>query len=347
MATGSQYLLSSLIVVVVLLAARPTHACAPAPPPREWVTIAKEEALIVWDADASTEHFVRRALFDTSAASFGFIVPTPAIPMLGEVPASVFDALDKVTAPPVMVTYTREYGPGCFFYRGIGMTKSAAEPDAVRVLAARTVAGYDAVVLEADDPTALSLWLKDHGYDDRPALRDWLAPYVSNHWKLTAFKLASDHTALLSAAVRMSFKTPQPFFPYREPKDQPTGAKRSLRVYTFAARRMLGNLGKDGNWPGMVGYARPAGPDVLALVAQAVPDYVTAAREGWLTRFDDESSPRPGIDEVYFSATSLGELPAPPVVISRPRTVRIPIDLVALGLIALTAVALVRRRTAR
>ncbi len=66
--------------------------------------------------------------------------------------------------------------------------------------------------------------------------------------------------ALKSSAVRMSFKTERPFFPYREPADQRDAkakdVKRLLRVYVAAKQRMAGKLG-DGStkWPGATVWA--------------------------------------------------------------------------------------------
>ena len=45
---------------------------------------------------------------------------------------------------------------------------------AVDLLAEVSVAGYRASVLAASDVDALARWLDEHGFDDRPALREWL-----------------------------------------------------------------------------------------------------------------------------------------------------------------------------
>jgi hypothetical protein len=55
-------------------------ACAPIMPTGKAVEMATESALIVWDEKAKTEHFVRRASFQTEVPSFGFLVPRPARP---------------------------------------------------------------------------------------------------------------------------------------------------------------------------------------------------------------------------------------------------------------------------
>ena len=51
--------------------------------------IAEESAVIVWEGATRTEHFVRRATFATTAADFGFLVPTPSKPELAEVVKAV------------------------------------------------------------------------------------------------------------------------------------------------------------------------------------------------------------------------------------------------------------------
>ncbi len=350
---------ATALVAALIGWSTPSEACAPAPPRAQTVHVSTEEALIVWDAEHGVEHFVRRALFDTTATTFGFIVPTPTIPKLGEVSATVFDTLATVTAPELIERTEHTFEPSCVcnvFMRSASKGAPVDE-EAVRVLAMDTVAGYSAVVLEADEAGALSTWLADHGYDDPPALREWAEPYIAAKWKLTAFRLTADSVGhVQTSVVRMSFATAQPFFPYREPSDQRApratrpGAlpdQRLLRVYTVASARTTGTIGTSGKWPGLTSYAKPADKRVLDVVAQAVPDYALPPPHAWLTRFDDESSPRPGADEVYFAvAPALGELtPAAKIVVHNTR-VRVPVDL-AFMLFAFGAVFLVVRRARR
>src|ERR1019366_3826961 len=48
--------------------------------PDDYIRIAEESAIIVWDPVKKIEHFIRRATFDTKSPDFGFLVPTPAVP---------------------------------------------------------------------------------------------------------------------------------------------------------------------------------------------------------------------------------------------------------------------------
>src|SRR5438874_1664705 len=89
----------------------PAHACAVAVPKGGRVDVSAETAVIVWDAKAKVEHFVRSASFASTSAEFGFLVPTPGRPEVAEADPAVYGALAKVTAPRTEVrTTTRVTG---------------------------------------------------------------------------------------------------------------------------------------------------------------------------------------------------------------------------------------------
>jgi hypothetical protein len=294
----------------------PAHGCAPAPPRGGHVDIATETAIIVWDEAAKTQHFVRTASFASTSAEFGFLVPTPTVPELSEASADGFGELSKATAPRTVVEY-RDPEFGCGMKRNVtvevGATPGSAA-DSVQVLARQRVGAFDAAVLKADDPKALREWLLTNDYDARPELEGWLKVYTANRWVVTAFKVAADvkeppaagkptSLSINGSAVRMSFQTDAPFFPYREPEDQRATARpRWLRVFVLADGRFDGKLG-DGSsgWPGRAVWANRIDATTFAAVAKSgkLPDGLTG-RDWWLTEFIDESSPRPGTDEVYF-----------------------------------------------
>lgn len=344
-----------LALGLALPSARPARACAPAYPPDAQVRIADEAAIIVWDEEARKQHFIRRATFTSTVRDFGFLVPSPSVPELAEVKDDAFWALERRVAPAVV--HQKELKGVvptllCAMPFFLGLKKEEAAPEAavasapVRVLHAQKVAGYNAVVLEADRADALAEWLRMHGYSSRPALAAWLEPYIAGKWKITAFKIAPEQQAdhIETAAVRMSFTTDRPFFPYREPSDQreepapgaprPVGvtpAERLLRVFLISRSRMEGALG-DGKraWPGEVKWANHLVPEGLPSLSglEGVP---IPFQNAWLTSFEDHASPRPGIDEVYFApARDRSPVVPPPIVVPDPVRIPIPLDLLAL-----------------
>src|SRR5579862_9008472 len=63
------------------------------------VRVMDEAAVIVWDAGSHTEHFIRRATFNTAARDLGFLVPTPTKPELASADDGVFRQLEERMKP--------------------------------------------------------------------------------------------------------------------------------------------------------------------------------------------------------------------------------------------------------
>ncbi len=299
--------LAMLSIAILVGKTKDAHGCAVAPPLNKSVQIADESAIIVWDKASGAEHFIRRATFQSAANDFGFLVPTPTKPELSEASDAAFSELARITAPRI-VKKTQPASPGC----GFGCSKAPERitsnaPEQVRVLEEKRVAGYDAVVLEAEDAGSLAAWLKDHGYEFSDALREWAGHYIKKKWKITAFKVskqAKDAATVSTSAVRMSFKTDQPYFPYREPSSQVTSetspSRRLLRVYFLGTERVEGLL-EGTTWPGLAAWSgeiaaadRDKVAEKLKLTRASLPEKL------WLTEFEDSSSPRPGTSDVVF-----------------------------------------------
>jgi hypothetical protein len=318
-------------------------ACAPAPAAGQTVAIASEDAVIVWDGAHQTEHFIRRAAFRTESKDFGFLVPTPTEPKLAEADDAVFDRLSDLVKPEVIVQHRNSYELGSLFLslRGAKSEAAAAAVPQVTVLQTARVAGLDAVVLEADSASAIGDWLSKHGYAFRPELVSWLEPYVKAKWKISAFKIAKSgddgSEGVGTKALRMSFSTTKPFYPYREPADQRLAPlstnpweKRLLRLFVFSSERVKGDLERPGGWPGEAKFARSL-PDVTPLLRGVVPagDYPKSA---WLTAFEDPSDPRPGVADVFFARSEdQSALTPPPIVRVEDRVITIPVELLGLA----------------
>ena len=294
-------------------------ACAPAPRMGDAVDVAEESAIIVWDEATKTQHFIRRASFRTTAKDFGFLVPTPTVPELKEASDSAFAFLEKLTAPRTVERRVPARD---------GAAPAPAAAAAVTVVTQVKVAGYDAVVLEANDAKALAAWLEQHGYASSPELVDWFKPYLERRWKISAFKIDRDaqrNGLAEAAAVRMSFKSDVPFFPYREPARPArsgSGAEpRLLRVYLLATARMEGVLGvsaASAAWPGRAVWAdRISEQDRAALLEHVKLTSAVAAGALWLTEFADGSSPRPAAHDLVFRTA------ADPSVLHKPDEIRL------------------------
>jgi hypothetical protein len=353
----------TLIALCAALAVQPSRACCPAfpPGPDTTVKIADQEIVVVWNPTTRTEHFIRRASFDSRVKGFGFLVPTPTEPALGEVNAKLFDDLRGEIEPRIVyktqyrpqlgalvllpfLAMRQGFAPAAGAARGLDMVTAKAFEPPVEVLQQVRVAGFDAAVLKASDATALAAWLEANGYDARPALREWVTPYVAAKWIVTAFKFAADAGEVSTGALRMSFETDRPLFPYRVPTDQlaPAGKGNTLRVFFVGPGRASGALGEaKAPWAGQVKYASNAPRiPVNLLLGDAVPlvDNVSGA---WLTAFEDGTWPS-GTEDLWFSTDAAGAELIPTREVVREEPVMIPAD-VLLGL-GVGAIVFIRRR---
>jgi hypothetical protein len=298
-----------LLLLSLALASQPPQApaCATVQGEGKSVRIASESALIVWDEKTKTQHFIRRASFQTRVPYFGFLVPTPTLPELAETPDSVFQSLEDwskaeektVWQPAPMISISCAEPPGA--------DKSAKGP-AVEEFGRQRVAGFDAVKLKATDIKALRNWLEEHGYDARPQLMDWVGPYVKQGWFITAFQIAktdAEEDRLSTQAVRMSFTTKRPIFPYREPSDAGKDSGRGgrlLRLFVVAGQRLQGELDNGKEWPVDAAWANPLTAKQHETLADRIGSReVTLPDKAWLTVFDDASAPRLGDTDLVFT----------------------------------------------
>src|SRR2546421_555269 len=69
-----------------------------------YVEIAEESAIIIWDEANKTEHFIRWLSFAAQTPDFGFLVPTPTVPILAEASVTAFDFMNELIKPEVVNT---------------------------------------------------------------------------------------------------------------------------------------------------------------------------------------------------------------------------------------------------
>jgi len=329
---------ASLLAVAVIY---PTLACCPAPQYGSWAVNADQTVILLWDPVAKMQHFIRKASFQADDKHFGFIIPSPAQPELAESGNGAFAVLQDVTRPAVVHRSRNQGGGGC----GCGsaeMPRAAAVKSEVRVLEEKLVAGFNATVLEADDTDALTTWLKEHDYAYSPAVADWAKPYVDQGWKFTALKIAPQETAeqpvegppaatavknVTATALRLSFKTDRPLFPYREPdyekvagdnlaqKEQLAAAQRLLRIYFLSNARYQGELTAEQPWTGQVVWSgKLSSPMRTELLTQLQLPEGAAPEELHLTEFEDNWPYKVAPADIYFAeAKSQDEVRRPPV----------------------------------
>jgi uncharacterized protein DUF2330 len=327
-----------IFAILLVVNAVRVFACAPAPHAGERIKIAEESAVIVWDPTARVEHFIRRATFEGEAHDFGFLVPTPSVPTLTAVDSGIFDILEAKTARTTVEKdrWAVDWTPLLLmpFSRSEDARNAAA---GVAVLSTAKMGGYELVVLAADDAQALHHWLAQHGYETSPDLDAWVATYLAKRWTITAFKIdkAQPESAVRTEAVRMSFTTDRPFFPYREPasqRDQPYGSVvRVLRLFFVGPERPRAVIGESTFWPGILQWSDTTDDETRSQLSWATGRTVPQATR--LTAFIDTSTIRSGNDDLYF-VPDVQQLPykQPPWIHEVVHKAHLPLDVCALAL---------------
>jgi hypothetical protein len=337
----------------LLLASFPLPACCPAPPSGKPVVNADQTVILIWDAATKTQHFIRQASFKSDADDFGFLVPTPTQPQLEESGNDAFPYLIKMTEPETKKVPRPSGGMSCGCSAERKFAGSALPANHVTVLAETFVAGFHAVVLEATSADVLVRWLKEHGYAFSPQVEAWAKPYVDKGWKITALRVAKDKggkadKTVAAGALRLSFRTDQPLFPYREP--DPTGPaatlgarNRLLRIYFIGDARYRGELTRDQPWTGKVAWAGTlAEEDRKKLLGMLRLPQGTGPEQWWLTEFEDEWPYRPAPADLTFARDSdQGNVRRPPRIeyVASP----VPADVAVYALAVAILLPLVRR----
>jgi hypothetical protein len=302
-------------------------ACCPLGPSGKPVVNADQTVVILWDAAKKTQHFIRKASFQSTADDFAFLVPTPTKPELEESGNAAFPYLQKLTEPEIQKVARPHGGMGC----GCGEVPIAGRSNmlpkaVVEVVTEKLVAGFHAVVLQADSADALVGWLNENDYEFSPAAEAWARPYVDAGWMITALKVAKSEEGkedknVAAAALRISFETDRPLFPYREP-DSGDSAKelgashRLLRIYCIAEARYQGELTKEDRWSGRVAWAGKVKESDRNKVLELLNLPAGTGPEEWsMTEFEDNWAYRVAPADVYFSvADDQSPVKRPPII---------------------------------
>jgi hypothetical protein len=267
------------------------------------VVNADQTVILLWDKDRQTQHFIRKADFKTNASDIGFLVPSPSRPQLSESGNAAFTLLDRITMPPPQ-------GGGGFPLGCAAQAPARSLSWGVTVVEEKRVAGFDATVLTAQTGEDLVQWLKKNGYAYSPAVAEWAKPYLGGSWHFTALKVvksqASAQNTVKAAALRISFRTDQPLFPYREPESavssQQLGAKnRLLRIYFIAETQYEGRINGNKGWSGKALWSGDITAHRTELLSALQLPTSTGPSRWWLTKIDDQWPYETAAGDVYFS----------------------------------------------
>ena len=217
------------------------------------VTLVDEKAIIVWNADQKRQHFIRQASFDGDAEHFGFIVPVPTKPEVAVVDVAAFALLEALVPVPATMSDT-----------GSDMDTDSTEGGG-DVIEQYVVGDYEVSILKAKDGESMLAWLEQNEYDSRPAMEEWLDHYAEMSWFFAALKFIreEDSTDPKTEALRISFDTDVPHYPYKMPSDTwPKQHVRPMALYFVGGGTARAHYrGDSSDWEAEIAWSGPLPAD--------------------------------------------------------------------------------------
>lgn len=277
-------------------------------------SLSAEQVLIVHDEAKGLEHFIREVAFRDGDQTFGFVVPVPTRPEVAAVKKRPFAGLDRDfpmgLEPPGGGKGSLGHGAGV----GSG-------GEGVTVLEVKQVGSFKAFVLAATDTKGLRGWLDENQFTTTKQSEAWLDGYVKQGFFFVAMRhdppaagsKKRKRSSVIAETVRLSFATPVPYYPYREPDhDGLVASERLVAVWLMtdgAPRVPVAVRDADGKHELVRPFreGRRYTPDDAAAagaVGEDVRAFVPAVAKGSTTLtvqvFEDQKPSRRGFGDVLF-----------------------------------------------
>lgn len=159
-------------------------------------------------------------VYSGSPSSFAWILPIKGLATVGLSSDALFQVLDQQTAVQVNPPFsTCPPVPDCFGGFGSAGAGGGSGADAggppVTVVAQTTVGPYETVQLKSSDPTALSSWLTQHGYNVPVGIQPVISAYVTEGFDFLALKLVPGQGVSAMRPVRITTPGATPVLPLR------------------------------------------------------------------------------------------------------------------------------------
>ena len=156
--------------------------------------------------------------FSGSKTDFAWILPVPSVPELGISHNSVFQQLQFATQPTFQLEWEEsdcEFLPPPIFRNfDDGVLEAAAGGD-VEVIAEERIGPYDTAIITSTDPTAMTEWLVNNGYQLDALGADLLRPYTDMGMYFIALRLAPDSDVGDLQPISMTYEAQNPMIPIK------------------------------------------------------------------------------------------------------------------------------------
>jgi hypothetical protein len=272
--------------------------------PERGPSLSLERVLIIHDPASETEHFVREVVFRSQGSRFGFVIPTPSMPSVFAVAKSPFRSLEQSYpfAPRVQAAPAR-----------VRSATLGLDDEGVEVVEQKSVGSFTAFVLRARDATSLQDWLQKNELGSTPANDAWLAEYITRDSYFVALRYEPpanrSASTLRAETLRITFKTPVAYYPYREPQraHDAKAPKRAVALWLVSPEALtpLARVASSTSSSWVQPFAEgqrvsKAGPDAWARIVAGLGIDLPAFPSFVVQTFEDQKRSRAGFSDAVF-----------------------------------------------
>lgn len=202
-------------LMVVPLSEQPARACGGCFRPQQVVSAVNAHRMVFSVSPAQTILWDQFS-YSGDPQDFAWVLPVHAAGVKVELAHDEFIAALDAWTSPVIVGPQNSSGGG--FGCGSASNSAYGGPDnggGVQVINQEIVGPYEVATLRSTDPTALTAWLGQHGYDIPASIQPTITAYVSEGFDFIALRLQPGQGVAAMQPVRVVTQGADPTLPLR------------------------------------------------------------------------------------------------------------------------------------
>ena len=209
----------SLAMVGAIVLAGPAHACGGFFCQNDPVDQLAERIVFTVNDDDTVSSLIEIA-YAGEAEDFSWILPIPEPIGVDDVAVPdeagiVFDELHRLTDPVFVAPNPTDCAQEIQFQAAMAAEEEAMEDDGVEVFGSGEVGPFGFDIIGADDPMALTTWLRENNYRVDPSMEPLIDVYVEEEFSFIAMRLLDGETSDAISPVEITYPGSTPMIPLR------------------------------------------------------------------------------------------------------------------------------------
>lgn len=168
--------------------------------------------------------------YEGTTDEFSWVIPVPGLPELEEATLKPFYKLSYISQPEEAELFNFL---SVFLLGGFGDARGFS---GVEIISEEQIGVYDATILSAEDPEALTNWLRENDYSIREGAEEIFEYYTNKNWYYIALKISPERYSGNLHPILLEFETEKPVYPLKITSLNPGSTK--IALYVISSERM-------------------------------------------------------------------------------------------------------------